>query len=200
MFSHELAKTTQPVLPPRKPRIQMRLGVTTTEAIISALLLGLTVAAAGKFASMTHEGLRERELSARIDWELVNARERIGSWSPTEVTEPNVESVAFSAHLKEHFDELAWQAEVEKVETPLAALQVRLSLTATRKSQAIRPADLTFWVPLKDPAKRSPAESQQDEEENSEARVSEEGPVKGEENSGEVDEDSTSESDGGCDE
>ncbi|MFN3192409.1 MAG: hypothetical protein ACE361_17995 [Aureliella sp.] len=97
----------------------------------------------------TRRGLIDRELSARIDWEIVNLRERVGAWEPKSITEDAIEDVPVSKELSARFEESKFTAQIEEVNNPLSAKQVTLIFQCTYQGQEIQPAELTFWVERK---------------------------------------------------
>ncbi len=121
-------------------------GTTTVELIVAMVVLATAVVGVGRFASNTGQGLRARELSSRIGWELANAREQIGSWQPASIAVDKIESLSFSESLRENLDDLRWQAEVEAVSEPAHAIRVVLTLHCRLQDQPARPASLVFWV------------------------------------------------------
>ncbi|MEM8734499.1 MAG: hypothetical protein AAGG44_09775 [Planctomycetota bacterium] len=133
-------------VPPKRRVRPLRLGVTTTEALISAIILAITVSMLSSFAVTTRQGLEDRELSARIDWELVNLRERIGTWEPGQITVAAIEAIPVSKVLGERFEESRFTADIKDIGTPIASKQITLAIECKRKGQQIRPAELTFWV------------------------------------------------------
>lgn len=129
----------------RKPRLQR--GTSTVEVIVALAVLATAVVGIGRFASTTNRGLRERQLSSRIGWELTNAREQIGAWVPEMITPSRIENLPFSSGLSDQLQDLQWQAEVAPITAPADALQVILTLRCTFQGQTARPASLVFWVP-----------------------------------------------------
>ena len=75
---------------------RMAAGALTVEVLVAVALLTAAVVGVGRFMTAANTGLRHRELSARLEWELVNARERIGSWHPADVTKQSIERLPFS--------------------------------------------------------------------------------------------------------
>lgn len=123
-----------------------RAATTTAETMVAIAILGIAMAGVGRFVASVNQGLRERELSARIGCELINARERIGSWSPEEITKANIERLPVSEVLMGHLQEAHWKASVSAIEEPASALQVELTLVCKYQGQLATPDRLTFWV------------------------------------------------------
>lgn len=121
-------------------------GTSIAEVIVAIALLGTATAAIGRFAVMTKQGLHQRELGTRLSAELLNARERIGSWQPEQLTGQHIEELPFSAELVEQIDDLKWRAIVEPVEEPVRALRVTLKLECSLHGQTAQPQAITFWV------------------------------------------------------
>ncbi len=69
------------------------------EMLVAISLLAFAVTAMGQFVSQVSSGLRDRELSARIGWEIMNARERIGSWPIDDITVEQIEQLQVSEPL-----------------------------------------------------------------------------------------------------
>jgi predicted lysophospholipase L1 biosynthesis ABC-type transport system permease subunit len=127
-----------------------RAGVSTVEVLVAIALLTAAVVAVGRFAVSANSGLRHRELSARLDWELVNARERIGSWNLAEVTKQRIESLPFSDALAPTFANPRWVAEVKQIEQPARAIQVTLQMHCLFAGQPAIPEKLTFWLAVEE--------------------------------------------------
>ena len=129
----------------------LRSAVTLTEAVVATVLLGLAVAGVGHFVSSVQRGLKDRELSARLDWEMVNARETIGSWPVEWVTQERIESLSVSPTLLKELTDVHWEAEVSSILDPVAATQVTLTLACNYGGQKARPQQLTFWMRERQP-------------------------------------------------
>ncbi len=123
-----------------------RRGTTTMEIIIAVALLGIAASLMGQFAIQVRQGLRDRELNCRCDWELLNLRERIGSWSLDQVTTERIAQVEVSEPLRKRLTEPKFKALVARVDQPTPALQVTIGLEAVRDGQVIQPSTLTFWI------------------------------------------------------
>ena len=109
-------------------------------------LLTVATVGVGQLMTRSSDGLRDRALSNRLDWELVNAREKIGTWELTQITSENIEQLPFSEALAAQVSKLHWEANVTRIAQPAAALQIQLSLHCTIHEQPTRPVSLTFWV------------------------------------------------------
>lgn len=125
---------------------QKRYGTSMAEVIVAIALLGTATVAIGRFAVMTKQGLREREIGARVSNELLNARERIGSWPHEQLTAKRIEELPFSKTLAEQVDNLKWRAIVEPITDPVNARRVTLKLECSLHGQTAQPQALTFWV------------------------------------------------------
>lgn len=68
--------------------------------------------------------LDNAELSSRIGWNSGECREQIGSWKPENIAVERIESLPFSASLKNSLDDLRWQAQVEYRRTIADAIRV----------------------------------------------------------------------------
>ncbi|MEO8268851.1 MAG: hypothetical protein ABI557_03965 [Aureliella sp.] len=123
-----------------------RYGSSIAEVIVAITLLGTATVAIGRFAVMTQQGLHQRELSTRLSAELLNARERIGSWPQEQISVEHIEGLPFSQTLTEQVDELKWRAIVEPISEPISALRVRLQLECALHGQTAQSQALTFWV------------------------------------------------------
>lgn len=123
-----------------------RYGTSMAEVIVAIALLGTATAAIGRFAVMTKQGLRERVLGTRLSNELLNARERIGSWPQEQITVEHIEQLPFSKSLAEQVDHLKWRTIVEPMTEPVNALRVTLKLECSLHGQTAQPQALTFWV------------------------------------------------------
>lgn len=127
-------------------RGESRRGTTTAETLIAIVVLGVAASAVGKFASTMATGLDDRELSAKIGWEIANAREVIGSWPAQEITEERIESLAVELSEWENGTDAQWVAAVSKISEPAQAVQVELGLRCKIDGQWAEPERLTFWV------------------------------------------------------
>ncbi len=128
-----------------------RAGTSTLEVVIAFGLLVVALTMVGRFVSQVKSGLRVRELSNRTEWELLNARERIGSWSPEQITRERIEQLPLSKSLTDRFTSAAFVARVTHVDQPIVAEQVTLAIAGELDGQKIEPAVLTFWVPVEKP-------------------------------------------------
>lgn len=122
------------------------------ELLVAMALLATATVGIGKFISATTEGLQARELSARIGWELDNARERIGAWADSELTEQQIENLPFSEALTGQLDNLHWSATVTPTAQPAQTKRVHLTIECQLFDQTARPDSLTFWVASVDAA------------------------------------------------
>ncbi|MCA9131616.1 MAG: hypothetical protein KDA45_00605 [Planctomycetales bacterium] len=120
--------------------------MSTLEVIVALTLLGTAAIGVGRFAASAADGLRARQLSSRIAWELTNARERIGSWRASEVTAERIESIPFSPTLASHLEAPRWQASVQRIEVPTPAIRVTLALHCLLEQQQATPDQLIFWM------------------------------------------------------
>lgn len=127
-------------------RTRSRNAVTIIEMLVATSLLVFAVSALGQFVSHINSGLRDRELSARIGWELLSARERIGTWPIERVTVEQIEQLPISAALANRLDEAKFTANVVQLDAPLNATQVALALECNFGGQKAQPSVLTFWV------------------------------------------------------
>lgn len=116
------------------------------ELLVAIAIMGFAVVAMGQFTSHVNRGLRDRELSARIDWELQNARERIGALAPESITAEQIAKLPVSASLANWLHEPKFITRIEQMETPVKAIQVTLALECGLNGQTAQPAVITFWV------------------------------------------------------
>ena len=121
-------------------------GTSTLEVVIAFSLLVVAVTFVGRFVSQVRVGLKDRELSARTEWELRNARERIGSWPVEQITRERIEQLPLSKSLSDRFESAGFVAQVQHIDQPIVAEQVTLAIAGTRDGQKIEPAVVTFWV------------------------------------------------------
>ena len=129
--------------------LQFRAASSTAEVIIAIALLAIAASLVGRFVSQVRSGLSDRELGARIGWELQNARERIGSWSTDEITAERIGQMQVSKGIAGRIENARLNASVKRIESPVVATQVTLGLQGELKGQTIQPTVLTFWVPVK---------------------------------------------------
>lgn len=124
----------------------VRAATTTAELIVAMVVLSAAVGGVGRLASSVTSGLRERELSARIGWEIVNAREQIGSWTPGEITSQRIAALPISEALTSQLSHCRWESSVSVIERPARAIRVNLALVCEYQGQQASPQRLTFWV------------------------------------------------------
>jgi type II secretory pathway pseudopilin PulG len=89
-----------------------RLAFSTVETIVATVLLGIVVALVGQFSGSVRSGIRDRQLSQRLRWELENVREVISSWPVAEVTQERIETLAISSELEKELEEPRWVATI----------------------------------------------------------------------------------------
>lgn len=123
-----------------------RRGVFNSMELIVALAV-LTVAAVGigRFVTSVHSGLRELEDQSRLQWELTNARERIGCWRVDHISRERIAQLPISSELSQAYSNLAWRARVQPIEEPHEALQVELSMHGEYRGQPAVLSEITFW-------------------------------------------------------
>ena len=126
--------------------MKRRQGFTITETLVATLLLGITIAIIGTFSSTLARGLDDRELSARIGWELTSLRETVGSWKVEKITAKNIEAIPVVDAIDKRLPSARWQAQVEPIKEPIEGLAVTISLVAEYEGQTIQPEKLRFWV------------------------------------------------------
>ena len=132
-----------------RQRSNARRAASTAEVMLAIALLAIAAPLVAKFASQVRRGLQDREISARLEWELINVRERIGTWPAEQITAERIGQVPISSSLTEQVPSAKLSAKVSQVEKPVAATQVTLAVQCERGGQTIEPATLTFWVPAK---------------------------------------------------
>ncbi len=116
------------------------------EMLVAVSLLAFAVTAMGQFVSQVNSGLRDRELSARLGWEIMNARELIGTWPIEDITVEQIEKLLVSEPLAKSLTDAKFKALVVPVDEPLAAIRVTLALECKLAGQLAQPAVLTFWI------------------------------------------------------
>ena len=140
-----------------------RKAISVTETVVAVLVLGVACGVVMRFAVQIKQGLQQRELSSRLTWELINAREQIGSWSANEITESRIAELQLSEDLTKQVSNLRWDVEVSKVDSPAPAKRVDLSLRCQLRGQEIKPTQLTFWVVAKTAQTTSASQEKLDE-------------------------------------
>lgn len=136
--------------------MSFRRATSTMEVIVAIALLAAATTVVGGFVHRVQKGLRDRELSARFDWELKNTRERIGSWPEEHLTLERIQQIELSKSLlpgdsPETKPRLT--ASIQKIEKPLPATQITLAIECNLHGQTIQPSIFTFWVPTSVEAK-----------------------------------------------
>ncbi|MEZ6133337.1 MAG: hypothetical protein R3C53_00365 [Pirellulaceae bacterium] len=129
--------------------VARRPAFSTVEVTVAIILLALTAGTLGRFVASVRHGLRERELSCYLGWEIENARARISTWELADVSVENIARMPFSPAIVERLPDARWTSTIETITEPIAAIQVTLQLQCTLHGQAAEPARLTFWI---DPA------------------------------------------------
>lgn len=122
-----------------------RNGITTTETIVATAMLGIAVVTVGRFSATVGQGLRDRELSARIGWELVNLRETVGSWPLEKISSSSIESEPANI-VSGLIENPRWDAKVVEVVKPAKAKRVTVKFVCKYRGQTAAPSELTFWV------------------------------------------------------
>ncbi len=125
-----------------------RAATSTLEVVIAVGLLAAAAWSVGQFVHQVHTGLKERELSTRCDLELMNARERIGSWPVERLTLDQIQQLPLSESLRNQMTDAHLTATIQPIEAPRPATQVTLAIECNHKGQTIQPSVLTFWVPV----------------------------------------------------
>lgn len=125
-----------------------RSATSVMEVVVAIALLAAATTMVGGFVHQVKQGLRDRELSARCDWELINARERIGSWPVEQITTEQIQQIPISKPLSDRVVDAHWSSTIQPIEKPRPALQVTLALEFQRNGQTTQPSVVTFWVPL----------------------------------------------------
>jgi hypothetical protein len=128
-------------------RYWLRSGTSVTEIIIATVLLSTAAAGVTRFISHAGTGLQGLEQRHAMMRELENARAIIGSWPIDEVTAEKIEQIPFSASVQPASSTIQWQAQVKRIDVPLAALQITLAIQTVRQQQSSIPVKLTFWLP-----------------------------------------------------
>lgn len=140
------------------PHQALRTGISAMETVIAFVLLGVIVSSVGKFAAYVDRGVQDRRLALRLQWEIENAREVIGSWPLAEITTARIEKLAISSELAEVLSQPHWTAivqplvisgqpnEAQPTPATVQAISVSLQLQAGYRGQQIKPVELVFWV------------------------------------------------------
>lgn len=125
-----------------------RRATSTLEVVVGIALLAAATTLVGGFVHQVKAGLRARELSARCDWELLNARERIGSWPVGQITLEQIQQIPISKSLTDRVASAHLSAAIQQIEKPMPATQVTLAIECELEGQTVQPSVLTFWVPV----------------------------------------------------
>ncbi len=128
-------------------RACQRRATTTMEVLVAIALLAVAITLVGGFVHQVKIGLRDRELSTRFDWELMNARELIGSWPLEQITLERIQQISLSESLTNQATNPHLAASIQKIENPRPATQITLAIECELNGQTIQPSILTFWVP-----------------------------------------------------
>ncbi len=123
-----------------------RVGTSITELLVALSLLAVAAVGVSQLRMRSSEGLEHRALYSRMNWELSNAREIVGTWQPSQITKEAIEQLPFSAGIAAWLPDSRWEANVARVAEPTAAIQIQLALHGTLHDQAIHPISITFWV------------------------------------------------------
>jgi hypothetical protein len=125
----------------------LRNAISTMEVVVAIALLAAATTLVGGFVHQVKAGLRDRELSTRCEWELLNARERIGSWPVEQITLQQIQQMPISESLAAQVASARLSAAIQKIEKPVPATQVTLAIECELDGQTVQPSVLTFWVP-----------------------------------------------------
>jgi hypothetical protein len=125
----------------------LRTATSTMEVFVAISLLIAASALVGAFVHQVQSGLRDRELSTRCDWELMNAREQIGSWPPERISVEQIQQMPLSDSLSTQLAKAYLTASIQNIEKPMPAKQVTLAIECDLHGQIVQPSILTFWVP-----------------------------------------------------
>ncbi|MCR9291220.1 MAG: hypothetical protein NXI32_00790 [bacterium] len=131
---------------PRSRRRSPRLAASVAETVVATALLAIAMSGVGRFAYHLKEGLRNREIGSRIELEMLNLREEVGSWEIADINPQRVEEFPISTGLQAIVEEPHWEAQVVRVSKPAEAVQVTLRLKCRIQGQAASPAERTFWI------------------------------------------------------
>ncbi len=128
-----------------------RFGTSALELTVALIVLSLSTIIVGKFSLLSAQANRAQTSVSDLQRAVLNYREQIGTWPIEQITSERIESsLPPDVHVPGLAD-LQWQATVERVHSPRAALQVRLAVVAQTVSKTTaRPIDLVFWVSLPD--------------------------------------------------
>jgi hypothetical protein len=128
--------------------VRARRGTSTLEVVVAIALLAAATTLVGGFVHQVKAGLRDRELSSRCNWELMNARERIGSWPVGQITLEQIQQISISKSLTDRVASAHLAATIQQIEKPVPAKQVTLAIECELDGQTVQPSVVTFWVPV----------------------------------------------------
>ena len=118
------------------------------ELVVSLTLLTVALIGVGRFVRTVHSGLKQRELSQLIGWEIANARDSISTWKPEAISVERINALPISKALSSRLDSVHWHAVVDPVTQPVDALRITLTLQCVFHEQASEPDRLVFWLPI----------------------------------------------------
>ncbi len=121
------------------------------EITVVFVVLTLAIGGLGKFASVVGKLKRESTIAQHLQWDLISARETIGSWNIEDITADAIHSLAISSVVANHFYNARWNADIEhtpasEVGPDIRSIRVHLFMTGELAGQPIEPASLVFWV------------------------------------------------------
>ena len=118
------------------------------ELVVSLTLLTVALIGVGRFVRTVQSGLKERELSQLIGWEIANARDTISTWEPEAVSTERIAALPISKALSTRLDSVHWHAVVDAVTRPVDALRITLTLQCILHEQDSAPERIVFWIPV----------------------------------------------------
>jgi hypothetical protein len=123
-----------------------RHAASVAEVVVATAILTIAMTGVGRFAYNIKQGLRTRELSSRMDLEINNLREEVGSWKVEDISSQRIEAIPISDNLQTYLEQPRWEAQVVTLSKPVEAVQVTLSLHCQIEGQRAKPATRTFWI------------------------------------------------------
>ena len=116
------------------------------EIIVSLALLTAALVGIGRFVHTVQAGLKERELSHLIGWEIANVRDTISTWKLEDISVERIESLPIPKVLSARVGSAHWRAIVDPVEQPVHGLRVTLAFKCVLHEQESEPEQLVFWI------------------------------------------------------
>ncbi|RMF39065.1 MAG: type II secretion system protein [Planctomycetota bacterium] len=132
----------------RRTSAVVRGGYTLLEVLASLTLLSVATVLVGTAGPRLRSNLEQEELHRRIGWAQGNLQQQVLGWDPATISEQRIATITPDNGLDRFIADARWNAEVQRIDQPVRALQVTVALTGQYRGQSIRSRSFTFWIEL----------------------------------------------------